>query len=569
MNKIFKAASVIFGCALVVGTVSSFLHQLKVEGKAYSANAAGVSSVAQLKPMPLRELHTKPNENYLYTASWEEADAADKQYGFTFSTNRQKGFLFTQPGSDTQPLYRLRHKPTGFYVTSSSQSELASLTASGRYILEGVIGHLYATQQPNTVELKRYNNGTGWRLGLGSTSPGTGYKFDRSMGYILKDYYEIGAYYFGMYNQEGSENIRAGTRAVHGRDDWWGGVKDFYGKEEGLPKDTRGWSGDFSHLKPEIGYYDNSDPAVLEQHIEQASSRGLSYFNFYYYWSNEKKQPTIDGGLKAFLAASNRQKMKFTISPCFHQYGTNAKLGLKPADFQTAANYMADVAAQPNFLTTQSGRPLIFMCDTRGIDNGNIASANQFVTALKNTIKQKTGKRPFITQHTEYGTAYVKQLQGDGLTCLNHGGPISQKSYQAYLNNLKSYFTTFDGQRPTWRCAMVNFDERPRTDISIPNKADIRYFTDFSSTKFGSALQLTKESMSAAPASELDNYMTLYAWNEWHEGGILEPNVRDGDLYLRQVQQAFNLPALQTATNGESGTRSNSTPSRYEARPQQ
>jgi hypothetical protein len=48
--------------------------------------------------------------------------------------------------------------------------------------------------------------------------------------------------------------------------------------------------------------------------------------------------------------------------------------------------------------------------------------------------------------------------------------------------------------------------------------------------------------MKNQPASQIDNYMTMYAWNEWHEGGIIEPNVRDGDYYLRTLQSTFGLP---------------------------
>jgi len=498
------------------------------------------TSLASRKPLPLRELYTTVDDKYLYTANWNEADNAGKLYGFTFSSNRTLGYIFTANGNstDTQPLYRLKQVSNGSRLVTPSASERDSLVASQRFVLEGTIGYLYKSAQPNTVQLFRYSNGKGWRVA--TSSPGASYHLDGPIGYALKSYTKVGAYYFGMFNQEGSENIRAGTRAVYGRDDWWGGVKDFYGQEPGVPQDTRGWTGDFSYLKPQIGYYDNSDPAVLEQHINQAVNHGLNYFDFYYYWSNAEKKPAIDGGLKAFLAASNRSQMQFTISPCFHQTSSGS-LSLQPADFQTAANYIAEVAAEPNFLTTQSGRPLIFMCDTRGIDNGNIASANQFTALLSQTIQQRTGKKPFLMMHTEYGSAYVQQLAGDGLTCLNYGKSIVNGSYQMYLNDLKNYFTTFDAQRPTLRCAMSNFDERPRTDIAIP-ASSVRYFRDFDSTKFATALQLTKESMAAAPPREIDDYLTLYAWNVWHEGGIIEPNVRDGDLYLRQIQQVFTLP---------------------------
>ena len=35
--------------------------------------------------------------------------------------------------------------------------------------------------------------------------------------------------------------------------------------------------------------------------------------------------------------------------------------------------------------------------------------------------------------------------------------------------------------------------------------------------------------------------MLIYAWNEWHEGGHIEPNVRDGCAYLNTVRERLKL----------------------------
>jgi len=505
------------------------------------SSSAEAATPTELNPLPLRTLHTKVGERYFYTASWSVAQSMDNS-GLTPSSKRGMGFVFKNPdATETKPLYRLKQKSTGNWLVTASESEKASLL-NNDFALEGTVGHIYKTSKSGTEPINRYSNGKGWRLAQASRDAemkNAGYKLDGLVGYFLMEYYNVGAYYFGMFNYEGSPNLRAGVRAVYDRDDWWGGVKDFYGQESGVPQDTRGWTGDFSHLKPAIGYYDNSQSEVLEQHIDQATTQGLNYFNFYYYWSNENKRPTIDGGLNAFLQATNRNKMKFTISPCFHPSDSKA-LELKKEDFALAADYISDVVAQPNFLTTQGGRPLMFMCDIRGVDNKNVASANEFVALIKQTVKAKTGKTPFIMHHSEYGDDYVKQLNGEGLTCLNHGKSIVNGSYQMYLDELKSYFTHFDAQRPMLRCITQDFNEMPRTDIAMP-KSDVRYYRDFSKSKFVQGLGLTKQSMRAAPASEIDNYATVYAWNEWHEGGVIEPNVRDGDYYLQQLRNVFLL----------------------------
>ena len=39
----------------------------------------------------------------------------------------------------------------------------------------------------------------------------------------------------------------------------------------------------------------------------------------------------------------------------------------------------------------------------------------------------------------------------------------------------------------------------------------------------------------------VDNMVLVYAWNEWHEGGIIEPNARDGCLYLDIIRDRLSL----------------------------
>lgn len=112
---------------------------------------------------------------------------------------------------------------------------------------------------------------------------------------------QVGAYYFGFFSPEAP--YLSAVKTVYGRADWRGGVRDFY--ERSGPAYAKWKNGSFDHLKPQIGHYDQSKVETLEKHIDQAADGGLTFFNFYFYWSQSKKQSYVDAGLRSFMLAKN------------------------------------------------------------------------------------------------------------------------------------------------------------------------------------------------------------------------------------------------------------------------
>jgi hypothetical protein len=54
-------------------------------------------------------------------------------------------------------------------------------------------------------------------------------------------------------------------------------------------------------------------------------------------------------------------------------------------------------------------------------------------------------------------------------------------------------------------------------------------------------MESARRDMEGEPATVVDDDLTIYAWNEWAEGGHIEPNVRDHAYYLEKLQQVFGL----------------------------
>jgi Glycosyltransferase WbsX len=336
-------------------------------------------------------------------------------------------------------------------------------------------------------------------------------------------------------------------------EDWWAGVKDFAGID--VAKNTWGhWPNvDFTDLKPSIGYYDDSQPATPQKQIAQASGAGLRYFTFYWYWNpaNGGSEQYING-LKSFLQADNRSDMEFNVMPCIEPWSNgNVSLGLPTSEITKAADTLVDTyLGQPNYLRANDGRPIIEVCDDRGIGDGSTTSVDaaataQFTAAIRAEAQAKFGEDVMITENDQ-----LPVTSGfDGTQV--QGRYDASRSYATYVNNERARIAGYQGN--LIRGATSGFDNRPWDMIGISDtlgpdatqqqlQSVFDWYDDHTIARFGTLLgniQADINASSRPPA--VDNFVLIYAWNEWHEGGHIEPNVRDGCAYLNTIRQQFDL----------------------------
>ncbi|WP_252782013.1 glycoside hydrolase family 99-like domain-containing protein [Actinoallomurus rhizosphaericola] len=508
-------------------------------------------------PVPLLELRTNGNAGWFWTLSEAEESAAVSQYGMTLEPTKL-GYLLRQPFTGSQAIYRLRSNARATYLLTASSAERDSLVASGAFTYEGVIGYAFAQPHSATAELHRMNNGVEWRVVPDADVARfaqNGYTDDGPLGYVYPVYNRVGAIYFGTFDADGNRAFMDNVKSVYGRDnDWWGGVKDFAGYD--APQNAWHWPNtDFSDLKPSIGYYDDEQPATLERQIEQASSAGLRYFTFYWYWNpaNGGGEQLI-GGLRSFLQAANRADMDFNVMTCIHPW-SNGNVSLRlPADQITkAADTIVDTyLGQPNYLRANDGRPIIEVCDDRGIGSGtanavDTAAVRRFTDALRAEAKVKYGEDVLITLNDQLGVPSADS-GFDGTQV--QGRYDASRSYQRYVDTERGRIANYPGI--LIRGATSGFDNRPWDGVGIadpgPNateqqlEAAFSWYDDHSIARFGTLLANLRSDIQAStrpPAT--DNLVLIYAWNEWHEGGHIEPNVRDGCAYLNTIRQQLAL----------------------------
>ncbi|WP_166677626.1 glycoside hydrolase family 99-like domain-containing protein [Amycolatopsis arida] len=520
-----------------------------------AAAGTSVATSAEAKvtdPVPLLELRTAGHTGWFWTLSQVEAAKAQQEHGMT-PLRGNLGFLRRQQFTDSHPVYRLRATKKSTYLVTASETERRALVDSGDFADEGVLGYAAEQRLPGTEMLYRMSNGAEWRVVPAARQAEferRGYRTDGPLGYAWPTYYRTGAIYFATFDDGGNRQLIAGTKRVYGRsNDWWGGLRDFAGA--GVERNAWHWPNeDFSDLQPAIGYYDDSDPETLRKQITQAAGAGLRYFSFYWYWNpaNGGSENYIEG-LKSFLKADNRMDIDFNVLPCFHPWRDgDVSLSLPQEQITRAANIIVDTyLTQPNYLRANDGRPILGVCDARGIGGENttidVAATKRFNDAVRERARQKLGEDVMIVLNggPPAGAGF------DGGQCL--GQFDESRSYRAYVDTQRNFFARY-GTMPLIRCATSNFDERPRIGILVPDpgpdeqkqRDSFRWYDDATLAEYERLLDTVKADITESSRPPVvDNFVMLYAWNEWHEGGFVEPNKRDGCAYLDATRRQLRL----------------------------
>lgn len=497
-------------------------HGWEYEGTAFNAyrSAQGDSTVAIL-----RMYH--PTLGYLLAASEVEAANAAKA-GYI-----REGTAFFAPTKGGIPVWRFHSVSAGatFYTVSREEGMKGGLAFDGE-----AFRALASSNGPDVVPVSRYREGSsGHHLFTASTeSP-----------------YQVGAFYFGSFSASAKEII-SGTKRIYGREnDWWGGVEDFYGREPGIALNHRNWPGEWPDLKPAIGFYDQTAVETLEQHINEAADAGLGFFSFYWYWSNAKKGELLPEALASMLNARNLQRIHFNLTLYAHPWADD--MAVQPSNTEEVVGKLVAYFSHPQYLRLPDGRPVFSVGDDRNVrvvDGDKCADADcneralaAFLNVLRKRTQEKLGVLPFV--QVQVGLpAWDRQEAVDGITCLVP--PFTIAGGTTYPIFTRDVFKAFFGpHKPVSPCMLENFDERPRQDVLITDRNAIRYLTGKTDDLFRHNLTVAKDAADSdflISHSDASHLVYLYAWNEWHEGGIIEPNSHSGAHDLNIVTDVFQLP---------------------------
>jgi len=323
--------------------------------------------------------------------------------------------------------------------------------------------------------------------------------------------------------------------------------------------------GDIWGVKPLWGYEDESDPKVVERKIEAAVAHGVNVFIYDWYWYEGR--PFLQNGLeKGFLGAKNNEKMKFYIMWANHTVNGcwNNKLSVKDGKWdpiwsakvseddyrKIVAHWISAYFKRPNYYRID-GKPAFMLYR---IDDFADWEGEQVAIDRLNYLRDEVKKAGFPGLHL--------QLCGlRGIDCSKFGAD----SYTLYNWNLlwredeavKARYGEDPDYAEAAEVALGKFDALRiageklgaaffpilavgwDTNARFVKEDARRILRNSCPEKFERYARKVREWADRNLSDKLPRLIVVNSWNEWTEGGYLEPDDRFGYGYLQALRKVF------------------------------
>ena len=329
------------------------------------------------------------------------------------------------------------------------------------------------------------------------------------------------------------------------------------------------------HDQPKVplwGYEDESDPIVIARRIDAALAAGINVFMYDWYWYQNR--PFLENALNnGFLKAPNNERMKFFLMWANHNvdYLWNNKKAVKKADpalfdARVSMDEYKEVLVprfisyfkKPNYYKIE-GKPVMSLFVLRlfvkGV--GGLKEAREAVEYLDSETK----KAGFPGVHFMMVGSLPKEISKD-IKVLPNGEPTSREALAKYLHidsdtcyNWCQYFNAKDQDYGEWCNENIANWSKVADEIKIPYFPNVTTgwdnnprYPEGTYTKivkgsnpkdYERALRAAKKWIDANVQKGMPKMIFINSWNEWTEGGYLEPDQTFGYGFLNATARVF------------------------------
>ena len=297
------------------------------------------------------------------------------------------------------------------------------------------------------------------------------------------------------------------------------------------------------YMTPVLGYYDEALPAVADWHIKWATEHGIGFFAYDWYYN--KGATYINDALeKGFLQAKNRGAMKFCVNWCNEGQCTWDE----PLDYSTESlcGFMEYLCThylnRPEYLRV-NGRPVVMIIEPDPIIAWHKGpdGARKAMDAMRQVARKHGVGEPYMMcVGLAERSALYHRAGYDGITSYGYGwanAPSHPNGDRDYDDLVTVHENAWQTSRANAKAGGLGYMPAAWTGWDDLARAHERSVKTRDNTVGRVREMLRLVGKYTDPAL---NMVIIEAWNEWGEGGYLEPSVQRGFSYLDAVRDVYS-----------------------------
>lgn len=284
--------------------------------------------------------------------------------------------------------------------------------------------------------------------------------------------------------------------------------------------------------------------SVVDKEKLYAAAAGIDYFIYGLYLDS-----TDEGVINPIMARFNQAIELFAKSRNDDiKFSVYLPHPLKIETSKRLHELLYDYMKNRNFLRTKEGMPVVFWLLQGGQawikSIGGIEAARTSLQKFRSDVQANIGKSPYVIAMTfapSDGPVLVTSVGFNAIS--SYGNPLGARSadrptgarpYSRCLAASRYYWAIARGNRvPFLPPLSLGWDYRPA--IAEEGRGKDPEWCEFPSTQ--EVKEAVLEGLRSAPDSAFKS-IVIYAWNEFSEGGILEPTLCSGAERLKGLAEA-------------------------------
>ncbi|MCL2879381.1 MAG: glycoside hydrolase family 99-like domain-containing protein [Treponema sp.] len=338
---------------------------------------------------------------------------------------------------------------------------------------------------------------------------------------------------------------------------WPEGMGEWQTVRDAKPK----FPGHVEPRKPLWGYVNEANPDIMEMQINTAVRHGVNVFIYDWYWYDNR--PFLENCLdEGFLGAPNNNLMQFYLMWANHDGGylwdkrnshdLNTVIWEGKADrrkFETICNRIIEkYFSRPNYYKI-NGKPVFSVFDIQNLVSGfGGIQETRDAFAQFDKLSSDAGYRGVHFQLTMWGdhATYLPdgtRMQDSALAPLLGFSSFTNYQFCQITDIKRDYGAILEDVKKVWdKFASYGITYIPHISVGWDNNARFYKYNDDIITgntpeKIEEAFRAVKNFLDAH--QEIPQLVTVNSWNEWTEGGYLQPDTIYGYKYLEAIRRVF------------------------------